>query len=219
MSSATATTTNTTTTSQIPNWNMKADYVETCNCDYGCPCNFSGFPTYGNCRAIILYHIRTGRYGNTKLDGLDFITAVSWPKAIHEGNGTALLLITNKANDEQRKALIQIVSGQAMGDGPFAIFAGTFSRFLEPQFVDIDAKVDGKKSTFSVPGIVNVEVESFKNPVTGEEQETKIQLPKGFIWKLADAAKTKIMRITSPDLSYDDSGKNAFYSVVEFKGP
>ena len=130
-----------------------------------------------------------------------------------------MLLITNKANDEQRKALIQIVSGQAKGDGPFAIFAGTFSRFLEPQFVDIDAKVDGKKSTFSVPGIVNVEVESFINPVTGEEQETKIQLPKGFIWKLADAAKTKIMRITSPDLSYDDSGKNAFYSVVEFKGP
>ena len=70
-----------------------------------------------------------------------------------------------------------------------------------------------------MPGVVNVEVESFKNPVTGEEQDTKIQLPKGFIWKLAEAAKTKIMRITSPDLKFDDSGKNAFYSVVEFKGP
>jgi hypothetical protein len=44
-------TTTTTPTSQIPNWNMKADYVETCNCDYGCPCNISGFPTYGNCQA------------------------------------------------------------------------------------------------------------------------------------------------------------------------
>ena len=216
MSSTTAT--NTATTAQIPNWNMKADYVETCNCDYGCPCNFSGFPTYGNCNTTILYHIITGNYGNTKLDELDFISVLSWPKAIHEGNGTALLLITNKANEEQRKAIIQIVSGQAKGDC-FALFAGTYSRFLEPQFVDIDAKVDGKKSTFSIPGIVNVEVESFINPVTGEEQETKIQLPKGFIWKLADAAKTKIMRITCPDLSYDDSGKNAFYSVVEFKGP
>jgi hypothetical protein len=216
VSSSTATTT---TTSQIPNWSMKADYVETCNCDYGCPCNFSGFPTYGNCRDIILYHIRSGSYGNTKLDGLDFITAASWPKAIHEGNGTALLLVTNKANEEQRQALIQIVSGQAKGDGPFAIFAGTFSRFLDPQFVDINAKIDGRKSSFSVPGILNVEVESFINPVTGEEQDTKVQIPKGFIWKLADAAKTKIMRITSPDLNYDDSGKSAFYSVVEFKGP
>lgn len=34
------------------------------------------------------------------------------------------------------------------------------------------------------------QVESFVNPVTGEEQDTKIQLPKGFIWKLAEAAKT-----------------------------
>jgi hypothetical protein len=41
---------------------MKADYVETCNCDYGCPCNFSGFPTYGNCQALLLFHIRSGSY-------------------------------------------------------------------------------------------------------------------------------------------------------------
>lgn len=101
----------------------------------------------------------------------------------------------------------------------FALFAGTFSRFLEPQFVDINTKIDGRKSSFSVPGLVNVEVESFKNPVTGEEQDTKIQLPKGLVWKIADAAKSKIMRITSPDLNFDHSGKNAFYSVVEFKGP
>ena len=70
-----------------------------------------------------------------------------------------------------------------------------------------------------MPGVVNVKVESFKNPVTGEEQDTKIQLPKGLVWKLAEGAKTKIMRFTSPDLNFDHTGKNAFYSVVEFKGP
>jgi hypothetical protein len=87
------------------------------------------------------------------------------------------------------------------------------------QFVDINAKIDGRKSNFSVPGIVNVEVESHINPVTGEEQDTKVQIPKGFIWKLADAAKSKIMRITYPQMNFDHSGKNAFYSVVEYKGP
>jgi hypothetical protein len=110
-------------------------------------------------------------------------------------------------NDEQRKSLIQIVSGRAKGDGPFALFAGTFSRFLEPQFVGINSEIEGKKSSFSVPGIVNVEVERFINPVTGEEQDTKIQLPKGLVWKLVEAAKTKIMHITSPDLKFDDSWK------------
>jgi hypothetical protein len=36
-----------------------------------------------------------------------------------------------------------------------------------------------------------VQVENFVNPVTGEEQDIKVELPKGFIWKIADMAKTK----------------------------
>ena len=206
-------------TTQIPEWNLKADYVETCNCDYGCPCNFNGFPTHGSCQALVLFHIRSGNYGDTVLDGLDFISAVNWPKAIHEGNGTAQLFITNKASEEQRKALINIYSGQARGDGPFALFAGTFKYFLEPQVVEIKVNLNGKKSSFSVPGVMDVQTESFVNPVTGEEQDTMIQLPKGFIFKLADAIKTKTMRITTPNLNFDHSGKNAFYAVVDFKGP
>lgn len=198
---------------------MKADYVETCNCDYGCPCNFNGLPTYGFCRALVFYHIRNGKFGNVVLDGIDVITAGSWPKAIHEGNGTAQLFVSKKATADQRKAVIEIFSGKAKGDGPFAIFAGTYKYLLEPQFVDIVAKVDGKKSSFSVPGLIDVQIESFKNPVTGEEQDTEIHLPKGFIWKIAQAAKSKVMRILTPALNFDDSGKNAFYSVVEHKGP
>ena len=57
------------------------------------------------------------------------------------------------------------------------------------------------------------------NPVTRDEQFTKIQLPKGFIWKVADAAKTKVMKILTPNFNFDHSGKNAFYTVVEFSGP
>lgn len=207
------------TVTQIPDWYLKSDYVETCNCDYGCPCNFNGFPTYGFCRAIILNHIQSGNYGNIKLDGLDVITAVSWPKAIHEGNGSIQLFVTKKATQDQREAIISIFSGQAKGDGPFALFAPTYKYVLEPQFVDIDVDIDGKKSSFSISGVMDVQLENFVNPVTGEEQDTKIQLPKGLIWKLAEAAKTKIMRIMTPNLNFDDSGKNAFYSVVEYKGP
>ncbi|MGH9978952.1 MAG: DUF1326 domain-containing protein [Nitrososphaeraceae archaeon] len=91
--------------------------------------------------------------------------------------------------------------------------------FLEPQFVDIKVNLDGKKSSFSVPGVMDVHTESFTNPITGEEQDTKIQLSKGFIRKLVEVAKSKIIRITTQSLNFDDSGKNAFYSVVDFKGP
>jgi hypothetical protein len=163
--------------------------------------------------------MQTGSYGDVRLDGLDVIYAGSWPKAIHEGDGTCQLFITKKADEEQRSAIINIFSGKAKGEGPFALFAGTIKYFLDPQFVDLKVKIDGTRSSFSVPDVMDVQVEEFRNPVTGEEQETKIHLPKGFIWKIADAAKTKLMRITTPALNFDDSGKNAFYSVVEYKGP
>jgi hypothetical protein len=207
-------------TQQIPNWHIKADYVESCNCDYGCPCNFSAFPTYGFCRALVLYHIKEGNYGdNIDLNGLEVIYTVSWPKAIHEGNGTMQLFIAKNSNENQRQAIVNIFTGTARGEGPFAIFANTLKYILDPQYVDIYARIDGRKSSFTVPGIIDVQVENFINPVTGEEQDTKIQLPKGFIFKVADAAKTKVMKILTPNLNFDDSGKNAFYSVVEFKGP
>jgi hypothetical protein len=165
---------------------------------------------------LVLYHIREGNFGgNIKLDGLEVIYAASWPKAIHEGNDIMQLYITKNADEQQRQAIVNIFSGKAKIDGSFALFAPTFKYILDPQYVDIDAKVDGRKSSFSVPGIIHVQVENFVNPVTGEEQDTKIQLPKGFIWKVADAAKTKIMRISTPNLNFDDSGKNAFYSIVE----
>jgi hypothetical protein len=102
------------TLEQVPNWNMKADYVETCNCDYGCPCNFTGFPTYSYCKALVFFHVREGNYrDNIKLDGLEVIYAASWPKAVHEGNGIMQLFITKNA-----------------GDGPFTLFAPTFKYIL-----------------------------------------------------------------------------------------
>jgi hypothetical protein len=207
------------TQTSISKWHMKADYVETCNCDFGCPCNFSGFPTNGFCRALVFFHIQAGNYGNVTLDGIEVVYAVSWPKAIHEGNGTLQLFISNQSDESQRNAIVNIFTGKAKGDGPFALFASTLKYILDSQFVDINAKINGTRSSFSVPGIMDVQLESFINPVTGDEQYTKIQLPKGFIWKIADAAKTKMMRILTPNLNFDHSGKNAFYSVVEFRGP
>ncbi|MDA4129149.1 MAG: DUF1326 domain-containing protein [Thaumarchaeota archaeon] len=207
-------------TQLIPNWQFSGNYIEACNCDYGCPCNFSGFPTYGFCRTLVGHHIAQGSFGAVKLDGLDVIYAASWPKAIHEGDGVQQIYITKRADEKQRDALYKIFDGQAKGNGYFALFAGTEKYHLPPQYVDIKMNVDGKKSSYSVDGVIQVALEVFTNPVTGEEQETVIHLPKGFIWQDARACKSKTMRIVSPNLDYDESGKNAFFvEKLEFKGP
>ena len=125
---------------EIPNWQITTDYVETCNRDYGCPCNFSGFPTYGFCRAIVLYHIKDGYYGNTSLKNLDVVYVASWPKAIHDGDGTVQIYVSKRADEKQREALVKIMHGQAKGNGSFAIFATTMKYILMPQFVEIEAR-------------------------------------------------------------------------------
>src|SRR2546428_4323935 len=149
----------------IPNWHFSRNYVETCNCDFGCPCNFSGFPTYGFCRALLFSHMVDGNYGDTKLDGMNVVYAASWPKAIHEGDGIVQLYISKEADRKQREAIWKIFDGQVKGNGFFALFAQTIKYHLEPQFVDIKYKIDGKNSSFSVPGVLDVKLESFRNPV------------------------------------------------------
>ncbi len=203
----------------LPRWQLEADYIETCNCDFGCPCNFNGIPTGARCQAIVGYHVRSGNFGGVILDGLDFISASSWPGAIHEGNGTARFYITDRATPEQRAALTEITYGRAGGNGPFAIFAGTYSNFLEPEFVPIEMRVEGKRSAFAVPGVLEAQVTPHVDPVSGKEVDVQMLLPSGFIWQRAHAVRSAAMRVLSPALNFGHPGKNAFVSVVSYEGP
>jgi hypothetical protein len=178
----------------IPPWKIEADYLESCNCEFGCPCNFSGWPTGGRCEALVAYHIRNGRYGPMQLDGLNFVYAASWPRAIHEGGGTMRVYIDERGLAEQRAALAEITYGRAGGTGCFPIFASTMRHVLDPQFVPVQIRVDGKRGSFSVPDVLDVQLAPHVDPVSGNEQEVQISLPKGFIWQVANAVKTAVMK-------------------------
>ncbi len=52
-----------------PRWLIECDYMESCNCDFGCTCNFIRIPTRGPCEALVGYHVRKGNFGNVSLDG------------------------------------------------------------------------------------------------------------------------------------------------------
>src|SRR5438046_1170319 len=60
-----------------------------CNCAYGCPCQFDALPSYGNCDGVAAFHVDHGKHGELTLDGLNCVLMVRWPGAIHQGNGEA----------------------------------------------------------------------------------------------------------------------------------
>src|SRR5438128_2232729 len=127
-------------------WFFDADYLQACNCDYGCPCEFSAPPTPGFCHGVGVWKIDKGKYGDLSLDGTGLAFAAKWPGAIHEGNGTVCLFVDERASQEQREALLEIGSGKA-GGLPFEILATTFSTLLDPQFVPFNVTINGLESS------------------------------------------------------------------------
>ncbi len=196
-------------------WSMEADFVQGCNCNYGCPCEFEAPPTDGFCEGMGAWKVTKGRYGSVKLDGLGFAFAARWPEAIHKGNGTAVVVIDEKAGDEQREALLKIASGQA-GGAPFEIVAMTFSKVLDPQFVPFKFTLKGRNCGVKAGELINVSLEPIKNPVTGQSESVKVVHETGFIFQSAECLSTKECRVSVGEINFSYPGKNGFFSRVKY---
>jgi hypothetical protein len=69
-------------------WRIAGEEFASCNCNWGCPCQFNALPTTGRCEAFVTCLISDGYFANTRLDGVVFSRVYWWPRAIHEGNGS-----------------------------------------------------------------------------------------------------------------------------------
>ena len=74
--------------SDIPHRRIAGEWFDNCSCAVACPCTFAQAPDNEVCESVLFWHIREGHYGDTRLDGLSFFVAASWPGPLHEGNGT-----------------------------------------------------------------------------------------------------------------------------------
>lgn len=171
-------------------WNIQGPMITSCNCEFGCPCQFNALPSHGYCHASVGMKITRGHFGATKLDGMAWAAIFKWPKAIHEGNGEALAVIDQAGTPEQREALLKIITGQETTPGAtiFNVFAGTLTKFHEPRFAKIEFDADYKKvkGSFHVSGITDVKLEPIRNPMTGLEHRARVTLPTGFEYHEAE---------------------------------
>ena len=105
------------TTAAATRWAMKGTGYEYCNCDFGCGCNFGGFPNSkdGSCRALVGFSIDGGSCGDVDLSGVKAAAVIAWPKAIHEGNGQAAFIVDPATTDQQVDVLAQIFTGKLGG--------------------------------------------------------------------------------------------------------
>lgn len=196
-------------------WHFDADYLQACSCDYGCPCEFNAPPTQGYCDGVGAWRIQHGQYGTLSLDGLGLGFAAHWPKALHEGNGTACIFVDEKANPAQREALLHIASGKA-GGLPFEIIAMTLSKILDPQFVPFQFHFNGLHSRFKLGEAVTASFAPILNPVTHQPESLGVEHGTGFMFKRADAVSAEEMITAMGDLKFSWPKKAGFVTQVKY---
>lgn len=191
----------------MADWRLEGVEFATCNCNWGCPCQFSSPPTHGKCEAVVSMRIDKGHFENQVLDGLCWVGTFAWPGAIHEGNGRCQVFIEERATPEQRMALLTILSGAETVPGAtvFQVFSTTLSEMFEPRFVPIELEidVDGRTARTRIADVLEATGEPIRNPVTGAPQRARLTLPDGFEFTEAEMASGSFstqsdIRISSP---------------------
>ena len=194
-------------------WKIKATYLEACNCDLGCPCNMSGFPTHGFCEGSIGFVVKEGNKDGVDLAGAKVAGSVKWPGAIHEGNGSMAVFIDG--NTDQQAALVEILTAKDPGL-PWEILSATMSDIHGPFFEKIDVTLNDTESHMKVGKKFEMKMQSLTNPVSGDKHEAHMVLPTGFIFTDAKVATTSVNMVDADGVTFDHKGNNAYYSEVEW---
>jgi len=176
-------------------WKMKGEYMKNCNCISTCPCDTVGLPYPDKgCEGMAGMHIVQGYFGDVRLDGLNWAVIYSWPGPLHEGNGAIEPIVDVRASEEQRNALLTIMSGQA-GNKWFEVLASVVTKIHAPKFLPIQWEFNypKRRARMAIPGVLETESIPLSVPADGSEQHVVVRMPDGMEYKEFEVAQTKVL--------------------------
>ena len=193
-------------------WELNGDYFEACNCDVACPCIFSSYPPPdGHCSVIMACHVDSGKFGDTKLDGLNTFLAVYSPGPMDKVKWKVAMYIDSKANRTQSEALEAIFTKKQAG----GMFASSIGEYLGSKSAGIQYATDGKTRSLKIRGIADVEVEDFMGP---NGKPTSFKNAHGLAPNLLYVAKSKKLEYKDHGMNWQISGKNSYHAPFSWKG-
>jgi hypothetical protein len=142
-------------------WALRGEYMESCNCDYLCPCIYTNPQapvTYDHCTAAMVFRIDEGRAGALRLDGLKFALVIRSGKVMADGGWVFGVVVEEAADPLQRQALAGIASGES-GGTPGIIRENLVGDFRGVLFKPIEFEMDGLTRRVVVPEVLSFEIE------------------------------------------------------------
>jgi hypothetical protein len=200
-------------------WSLNGEFFENCSCEVLCPCvtsSMAGPADYERCQVPLIMHVEQGEKDGVQLGGLNAVLVIDSPQVMSEGGWRVGLYIDERADESQRGALGEILSGAA--GGPPEMLAPLIGEMMGVKYVPITFESDNGHRRAEVPGIMEFEVEPVTNPETGAVMEiTNTTYPIG-----ADLPIAKSLKGHYDDaewgLSFDNTGKNGFFRAFSWSG-
>jgi hypothetical protein len=155
------------TTQEQPSTNavgyqLEGSLLEVCSCDTLCPCWIGEDPDQGTCDSVLAYNLDKGTIAGVDVSGLSIVSAVNIPGNVLEGNWRQLVLIDDRASDEQADAMLSAFSGKL--GGPLADLAQLVGEVVAVERAPISHEIVDGAGTLRVGDKIHCEMHPYTGP-------------------------------------------------------
>jgi hypothetical protein len=127
---------------------LDGSLLEACSCAGPCPCWVGDDPDGGKCDAFNAFHIDRGQIKGVDVSGLTLVRIAQIPGNVLAGNWREVIYVDDKANPEQRQAILDAWIGKL--GGPLADLAGLIGERVGVYSAPIEHRVENGKGTLRV---------------------------------------------------------------------
>lgn len=202
-------------------WSVTGTFLDACQCDVFCACEFAEKPTYGHCDDTAVLTIERGVYGGVRLDGRTVVVVSQSPRGerLVDTVGDlvfARLYVSEETSDLEAQALAELARRV------FGTWVGGKVARISPDEkvakVRLAAAADAQRHRVSIPGVLEIDVEA----LTGWDGKNPVLLRNGPASApgMSDItiARSRTYRYTDHGVDWNYAGRSASVRTLDLAG-
>ena len=206
-----------------PKWSVTGDWFDTCKCSIPCPCYFAQPPTTGDCDGVLAWHVRVGKYGDVRLDGLNVIALGSFVGNIWAGAKASMGIFIDERGDGQQREALQMIFGGRAGGWP-GLFAQAIAEVRGVDFASITFEVAEDLAYWraAIPGKVLASADALTGPTSLPGTRVQVHNPPGAEvgpGAIATQGTSTADRASAFGFNWERVGRSSKHMRFDWSGP
>lgn len=198
-------------------WWINGMLYENCSCQLLCPAHVSFRQNCDGDRCLGYWgvHVTNGRFGRLVLEPQNAVILYESPPSMHDGGWIVEIYLDQAADEAQRRALEQILTGDV--GGPWSMLAKFVAERLETRVAPIEFIDDGTTKTLRIDGVMDSRIGAVESRKTGQPATL------GNLFNVIHSAMQFLARgssrVKDGNFDWDTEDKHALYSDFSWTGP